>query len=1013
MIQVLALNVLFLLGGAAILWGARGYTTANDLLAQLGVAYLLGMAAVVTVATLLLIAGVALSTWLIVGVWLAALAGGVTTGVVRRMPVPRGRVGWQRPRNAEDAAAAALAAVAALVLVVILYAFHREPLIAYDAWNFWIPKAKAIFYFGGLDEQLFRSLPAPSYPLFMPTLDAMAFRFADSVDPALLMLQYWLLLVGLVAAAAALLDGLARRSLIWLSLALFVALPEVAHRWFWLIGDWPLDVFFVVTALLLVRWLSTDERWPLALAPLPLAATLAIKREGQILALALLVGALVVTRGERRRAWLPLGAIFAGTYLVVALPWRLWWTSRHLTSDLAEGGTGHLGSVGRVFGSVGVVLSAFGSYQLWQLAIPIGIVLAVAALSVRPRVAAFYLSIVVVVLAGFTWIVWSDPSIPLHAKDVPQRIPRATGAVALLSLVTAPLCATAVLGISPAGEWTLAPTEAARAWARRLGDALDRLRPRTVVGLFVVAAWVATLGLAVVVRHNGFVYYQGGDQLWGYTLGYLLGHGQLGQPLIGYLWAALLAPLTWVTGPSLVHAYPAIVVVDTVVLLPVALASLYGLARLIAGRRFAILALVVWLLAPFAGVLLTNAGYHQRYTELILPQAFGLTAMTDFPTMVAALVAAYFGARVVFDGRDELLDGLAAGVAAGIAIAIKPSTALFLVALFLALAVARRFRAAAVVVLGMLPAVVTLAVWKDRGYGYLPLLHGSLGAPVRTAAAPATAAVVGLPQYIHFDWTHFERQLDLLREHFWSGRLIEWLVVAGLIALGRRSLRALALVGVWFAAFAVAKGGYGLGSIEDSSLLRLLIPAIPPFVLLVAALPWLMPRGRRPWPTEPPTERAPRRLRLAGIGVAVFFSAVVPFAAIAAATPMHGDRPAAVIMQSSQPLVPADADLGLRVEHRGGRATLTWDGAGSVAGRVFYHVFRAPADASDLDCDTDAPAVVCELRASDLGVTTGTRYVDSNAGSGDWQYRVGVSANWLDDPTLGDVYELTRPVRPR
>jgi hypothetical protein len=549
---------------------------------------------------------------------------------------------------------------------------------------------------------------------------------------------------------------------------------------------------------------------------------------------------------------------------------------------------------------------------------------------------------------------------------------------------------------------------------RRLGDGLrvagrgldriDGLRPVYVVAFFVVAEWAAVAALALVVRHNHWVYYQGGDQLWSYTSGWLLGQGKLASPLVGYLWGALLAPLTWIVGPNLVGAYPVILVVDTVVLLPLALAALYGLARLIAGRRFAVLALTVWLAAPFVGILLTNAGYHQRYTELILPQAFGLTAMTDFPTMVAALVAAYFTARVLFDGRDATLDALAAGVAAGAAIGIKPSTALFLAGPALALAFARRFAAMGVFVAGLLPAVVTLTLWKWRGYGYLPLLHSSLGAPSRSAAGQTVA--LSVPHYARFDWSHFERQLDLLREHFWSGRLIEWLVVAGLIAIGLRSRRALALVGGWFVAFAVVKGGYGQASIEDSSLLRILIPTIPAFVLLLAALPYLVPREGRPWPVVEPGERAPRRWRLAALGGVLLVTAVVPFAAIAAATPIGADDPPAVVIQ--QPLIPASVDLGVTTTRRGDQVMVSWNAVHSAGGAVFYHVFRAPTDGSALDCDTDSPAVVCQYKATDLGATSLTTFTDTPPKGGDFEYRVGVSANWLNDPTLGDVYELSR-----
>ena len=31
-------------------------------------------------------------------------------------------------------------------------------------------------------------------------------------------------------------------------------------------------------------------------------------------------------------------------------------------------------------------------------------------------------------------------------------------------------------------------------------------------------------------------------------------------------------------------------------------------------------------------------------------------------------------------------------------------------------------------------------------------------------------------------------------------------------------------------------------------------------------------------------------------------------------------------------------------------------------------------------------------------------------GAGNWSYRIGVAANWLNDPTLGDVYVVSPPV---
>jgi hypothetical protein len=546
--------------------------------------------------------------------------------------------------------------------------------------------------------------------------------------------------------------------------------------------------------------------------------------------------------------------------------------------------------------------------------------------------------------------------------------------------------------------------------AHRAAARLLELDTRLVVGAAIVLQWILTLGIALDVRHRGWIYYQGGDQLWYYTGGWLLAHGVMPQPLVSYLWTTVMTPLALVAGPNLVDAYPAIVLLDVVVLLPVALLAFYGLARLVGGRGFAYWALVVWLVVPLIGIKYTDAGYHQRFTELILPQAFGLTAMADFPTLVAAVVSAYFCARVLFAVRPDVVDAAAAGAAAGVAIAVKPSTALFLAGPLLAFAVARAFRPAGVFLLALAPALVALAVWKWRGYGYLPLIHGSAAGSVRLAAGATSVVALHVPHYFGFDWKHFEQNLDQLREHFWSARLIEWLIVAGLVALARRSWRAFALAGGWFGAFAFVKGGYGQAGIEDSSLLRIMIPTIPAFVLMLAALPYLLPGAvRRPAPDAPERRFLSRRARWIAVGATIVLSAVVPLAAFGAARTLSGSPPRAIIVQ--QPIIPNGIELGTSATSRGRRVVLTWRRQTSAGGPLFYHVFRTAASASAFSCDATTHAERCVLaNTTDLGATTAETFAD-HPPHGSWDYRVGVSANWLDDLTQGDVYLLGRPVR--
>ena len=89
---------------------------------------------------------------------------------------------------------------------------HLQGPESFDGWAFWTAKAKAIYFFGGLDEHLFRTLPGATYPILLPTLHAIAFHFMGSADTVTLHLQYWLLLVGFVGAVAGLLRPRAARS---------------------------------------------------------------------------------------------------------------------------------------------------------------------------------------------------------------------------------------------------------------------------------------------------------------------------------------------------------------------------------------------------------------------------------------------------------------------------------------------------------------------------------------------------------------------------------------------------------------------------------------------------------------------------------------------------------------------------------------------------------------------------------------------------------------------------------
>jgi hypothetical protein len=545
---------------------------------------------------------------------------------------------------------------------------------------------------------------------------------------------------------------------------------------------------------------------------------------------------------------------------------------------------------------------------------------------------------------------------------------------------------------------TLAPParfDALLARTRRWWNIAAGVRPAYVLAPLVAVQWLAVLALALKVRHNGWIYYAGGDQLWHYSGAHLLAHGDLPRTLVGYGWSILLAPVSAFAGPSLVSALPVVVLFNTLVLLPVALLCMYGIGARIAGRMFGYLCAALWIAIPYLGILVVQPGYHQKYTELTLPQTLGLSSVPDFPSTVGLIIAAYLVLRAVDGASWHAAAG--AGLAAGYAIAIKPSNALFLVAPAVLILVVHR-RAALPFAAGLAPALVTLAVWKYRGLGELAALP----------AQPTPLAGSGLLDRLHSpelnSWNHLHQVTLGFREHFWIARVIEWLPLAGMTALLLRSLRGFLLVGTWFLAYLLVKATYVLASLEDASFFRLLMPAFPAYVLLAASVALLVP-GVRARAAEARTLVPPRRLTYAVAAAAIVF-AVVPLGVIAAAPPLHDSGSKAI--QLGITLVPV-TNIRTKADVSGGDVRLTWPAQHSRSGSLFYRVLRGRNP--DVTCGglLNNAANDCRLYADDIGSTQATHFVD-HPGPGLWTYRIGVAANWLDDPTLGDVYVVSKPL---
>jgi hypothetical protein len=535
---------------------------------------------------------------------------------------------------------------------------------------------------------------------------------------------------------------------------------------------------------------------------------------------------------------------------------------------------------------------------------------------------------------------------------------------------------------------------------RRAKELVLSIRLAYVLGALLVAQWLALLALALTVRHNGWLYYAGGDQLWHYSGAYLLAHGHLPPTFVGYGWSIVLLPLAWLAGPNLVSALPGIVLANTLVLLPIALLCVYGIASRLAGRLFGYFAATVWIALPYLGILFVEPGYHQKYTELTLPQLLGLTSVPDFPATVALLVAAYLCLRAAETTGWHA--AAAAGLACGYSLAIKPSNAIFLFAPAIFL-LASRWSALPIFAAGLAPAVLTLALWKFRGLGQLAAAPAE---PIRLAAGP-----LDLIHRIYSpklgSWAHLGQVLDSLREHFWIARVLEWLPIAGCIGLLARSRRGFLLIGSWFIPFFLIKGTYFAASVEDASFFRLMMPAFPAYALLAAATVLLVPRTRAQPERHSPSLTG-RRLTLA-VGAAAAVFAAVPLGIIAATPPLHDGgtkavREAASLVPVSTRLVPDATVVGKSVR-------LTWHQNSARGAAVFYRILRAGPHGGGMAC-AGTPRNAsndCRLFMDAVGATRVTTYADK-PGPGTWTYRIGASANWLDDYAYGDVYVTSPPV---
>jgi hypothetical protein len=299
---------------------------------------------------------------------------------------------------------------------MLFAAFRSSPWLD-DVWMFWLPKGIVLTH-AGLDHRVFTRDPGyvqfnPDYPLWWSILTGLVMRFVGAVDLRAVDAQLALLVVAFFGASARLLWGSVRSWILWPTLLLLAASPELLHQTQSGAADLVLAVFIGLTVLTAVGWLMRGDAFFLVLVTVFGAAAASIKVEGapQLIALIAIPAALGWRKAARR-----IGALYASILaaLVLAAPWFVWSRAHGVHGDFSvaraldptylAGRTARLGPSAH---EIGLQLT---DVRKWLVVVPALIGAAAIAAAAERR----FLNLAPVLVLGvgylfWLWIYWAGP----------------------------------------------------------------------------------------------------------------------------------------------------------------------------------------------------------------------------------------------------------------------------------------------------------------------------------------------------------------------------------------------------------------------------------------------------------------------------------------------------------------------------------------------------------------------------------------------------------------------------
>jgi hypothetical protein len=192
--------------------------------------------------------------------------------------------------------------------------------------------------------------------------------------------------------------------------------------------------------------------------------------------------------------------------------------------------------------------------------------------------------------------------------------------------------------------------------------------------------------------------------------------------------------------------------------------------------------------------------------------------------------------------------------------------------------------------------------------------------------------------------------------------------------------------------FLIVKGSSSQASIDTTSYFRLTEPGLPAFVLVAAAIAYLVPSRR-----ARPERAAPRPIPRWATALTAASGALVPLVLVLALR-AQSSAARSVAYSTEAPISSA-----LTATVSAGR--LTWRPVAGHGSRVQYVVYRVDPDSGGCTFPPSG-SHECLFDGTTVGVTRATSF-DVPSGA---TYRVAAAANYLDEQNGGDLILLGPPV---